>query len=223
MMGSLSQYTSDTTKHCHHTHVKTPYCHSNKKNFHKQCSHFMDWVEKISLFNFYVSLKISGASLVNDMIDEASNMADHYPESTWLSQVLPPGDVAIGHSVPQPSLFHKTQSHLSDNHVAAFMVNLKPHCKITVQAAATLFGLPNFQGALGDFFVLKQTYAECHGQRKSSPSVGLPFTHVHIWHSFRMQQCSAQDETIILPSCTVQALPPPPCPSDGATLCLSMT
>jgi len=208
MMGSLSQYTSDTTERCHRTHVKTPYRHSNKKNFHEQCSRFMDRVEKISIFNLYVSLKISGASLVNDMIDEASNMADHYPESTWLSQVLPPGDVTIRHSVPRPSLFHKTRSHLSDNHAAAFMVNLKPHHKITVQAAATLFGLPDFQGALGDFFVLKQTYAERRGQRKSPPSVGLPFTHVHIWNSFRMQQRSAQDETIILPSRTVQALPP---------------
>src|ERR1700683_537660 len=103
----------------------------------------MDRLKKMSIFHLYVSLKYNGASLVNEMIAEASDMADHYPESTWLMQALPPGDIAIRNSVPRPSLFHKTACHLSDNHTAAFMVNQKPHYKITVQDAATLFNLPD--------------------------------------------------------------------------------
>jgi hypothetical protein len=169
----------------------------------------MDCVEKLWLFNLYVSLKFSGMSLMNEMIDEACEMVDHYPEATWLSQILPPGDMAIRKGPPGTSLFHKTWSHLLDDQTAAFSVTLKPHQQnITVDKAASFFTLNDFRAALGDYFVLQQTYAECHGQWKSIPSVILPFSHVHIWHNFQMQQLSTQDECIMLPGCTVQALPP---------------
>jgi hypothetical protein len=59
----------------------------------------MNHVEKMQLFSLYVSLKYFGASLIDEMIDEAADMANHYPETTWLSQVLPPGNVAIGGAV----------------------------------------------------------------------------------------------------------------------------
>jgi hypothetical protein len=51
-------------------------------------------------------------------------------------------------------------------------------------------------------------YSSCCGLRKSRSSVELPFSNVHIWHNFRMQQYSAQDNHVILPARTVQALPP---------------
>ncbi|KIM88976.1 hypothetical protein PILCRDRAFT_61652 [Piloderma croceum F 1598] len=210
MMGAPYQYTSDTTERCHQTHVKAPYRRSNRHNFEEQCCRFMERIEKMRQFNLYVSLKYFGASLVNEMINEASDLVDHYPEVTWLSQVLPPGDIVIGSSVIRPSLFHSTRRHLSDDRTAAFTVNKKPHQKLTVDAAATLFNISNFRASLGDFFVLNMTYAAWCGQRKSSASITLPFTHVNIWHTFRMQQQSSQDKTIMLPSHTIQALPPSP-------------
>jgi len=171
----------------------------------------MDRLEKMRLFNLYVSLKYYGASLMNEMIDEASEIANHYPEATWLSQILPPGDITIGRGAVALSLFHKARKHLSDNYTTAFTVTLKPHChNMTINAAAAFFDIPDFCVALGDYFLLKQTYADRCGQHKSSSNVNLPFSRVHVWHNFRMQQYSAQDQRIMLPSRTIQALLPSP-------------
>jgi hypothetical protein len=169
----------------------------------------MDRIEKIHLFSLYVSLKSNNASLLNEMFREAAEVADHYPEATWLSHVLPKGDISVTGSASTPSLFSKLRSHLSDDHSTAFLVTAKPHhlC-LSIDGAATLFDLPDFHGALGDFFSLQQTYVERRGHRKSGPHCQLPFTHVHIWNNFKMQQFSSQDPRILLPSRTVQALPP---------------
>ena len=184
-MGAPYQHTSDITERCHATHVKAPYRRSSRHNFHEQCCRFLDRLEKMQLFNLYVSLKFFGGSLVNEMRNEASEMADHYPEATWLSQVLPPGDVAIGNSRPAASLFHKARRHLSDDQTAAFTVTSKLHYRnISIDTAANLFNIPDLRAALGDKFLLEQTYADHRGQRRSAPNVHLPFSHLHVWHNF---------------------------------------
>jgi hypothetical protein len=208
-MGASYQYTSDITERCHITHVKTPYCMSNRRNYHEQCCRYMDRVEKVRLFNLYTSLKINGASLLNEMVLESQEIADHYPEATWLSHILPPGEARTGLGVSKPSLFNKSRSHLSDDHSAAFLVTIQPHrpC-LVISQAADIFRLLDLRGALGDYFSLRQTYATRNGHRRSKPDCPLPFSHIHVWHSFRFQQYSTQDNRIVRPSQTVQALPP---------------
>jgi len=135
-------------------------------------------------------------------------MAGHYPEATWLSQVLPPGNVTIGNSRPAASLFHKAWWHLSDDQAAAFTITFKPHyCNISIDTAANLFNIPDLCVALGDKFLLEQMYADCCGQCQSAPNVHLPFSHLHVWHNFQMQQHSTQDKRVMLLPHTVQALP----------------
>src|SRR5882762_297093 len=169
----------------------------------------MDCMEKLRLFNLYVSLKSNNASLVNEMFNEASEVADHYPEVTWLSCVLPPGDVSIPGSTSKTSLFSKLWNHLSDDRSTAFLVNAVPHHRhITVNEAIAVFKLPDFHGALGDLFVLRQSYAARRGQRRITSKCQLPFSYVHVWNNFRIQQNSSQDYHILLPSRTIQALPP---------------
>jgi len=80
-----------------------------------------------------------------------------------------------------PSLFHKARKHLSDNHTATFTVTLKPHRhNMTIDAAAAFFDIPDFCAVLGDYFLLKQTYADHCGQCKSLLNVNLPFSHIHV-------------------------------------------
>jgi hypothetical protein len=175
----------------------------------------MDRVEKVHLFGLYISLKSSNASLLNEMFNEASKMANHYPEAMRLSCVLPPGDISIPGGASKQSLFNKVRSHISDNHSTAFLVNVTPHHTLTVDDAALLFKLSDFCGALGDYFVLQQTYITHHGQRKSMPACQLPFSHISVWNGFRMQQHSTQDPRIVRPSQTIQALPPSASMPDG--------
>jgi hypothetical protein len=83
-MGVPYQHTSDITEHCHITHVshvKTPFRQSSHHNFHKQCCCYMDHIEKMRLFGLYVSLKYNNASLLNEKFNEASEVANHYPEA----------------------------------------------------------------------------------------------------------------------------------------------
>jgi hypothetical protein len=208
-MGAPFQWTSDITERCHITHVKTPYRHSNRRNFHEQCCRYMDRHEKLRLFGLYTSLKSHGASLTNEMFDEATEVHNHYPEATWLAQILPAGEVAHLSKVPNTSLFNKVRSHRSDDNHTAFLVNVIAHFpRLDIDLVAKRFNVMDFRGALGDYFSLKQTNTQRRGQRRSATNCVLPFTSVHVWQSFRMQQHSAQDDRNVLPARTIQALPP---------------
>jgi len=141
----------------------------------------MDWVEKMHLFGLYVSLKFNNAGLLNEMFNEAAEVANHYPEAAWLSQVLPQGDISIPGGVCKPSLFNKVHSHISDNCSAAFLINVAPHHpNLAVDSAAQLFHILDFHGALGDYFTLRQSYAACCVQRRSMLNCELPFSHIHV-------------------------------------------
>ena len=166
-------------------------------------------MEKFRLFGLYVFLKSNNASLLNEMFNEASEVADHYPEATWLSQALPPGAISITGAASKPSLFSKLRSHLSDDQTTAFLVNATPHyAHISVNEAAQVFNLLDFRAALGDFFHLRQSFSVRNGKRKSSSECQLPFSNIRVWNNFRIQQHSTQDPRILLPSRTIQALPP---------------
>lgn len=206
--GAVYQFSTDTTERCHITHVKDPFKHSNRRNFHEQCCRFMDRVEKTDQFRLFVSLKAHGASLVNEMINEASEIANHYPEQLWLSRAIPEGETIVAKRSPSTSLFDKSHSHLSNDASTAFVVSKKPHAKLSIHEAAASRNLSDFWGALGDYFVRKQTHTERRGTRRSAQGCGLPFNRVRVWDSFRMQQTSTQDPSILLPSRTIQALPP---------------
>lgn len=211
-MGAPFQWTSDVTERLHITHVKRPYRASNRRNYDEQCARWMDRHEKIRLFELYTILRGHGLSLVNLMVNEASAIADHYPEATWLAHVLPADELRLnGATSSRPSLFQKARSRLSADMSTAFLVNLRPHYpRVTTREASEQFNLPDLRGALGDFFVLKQTHEERNGHRRSLDNCQLPFAILNIWQNFRIQQQSSQDSRILIPPMTVQALPPSP-------------
>jgi hypothetical protein len=169
----------------------------------------MDCVEKARIFGLYTALKSNNASLLNEMVQEASEVANHYPEATWLSHVHPPDEVQAGSGLKVTSLFNKSRAHLSDNNTTAFLVTAQPHLPhLPVKDAANSLRTPDFSAALGDHFTLGLSYAARKGHRRSLVDCMLPFSHVHIWNHFRMQQYSSQDSRILLPSRMVQALLP---------------
>lgn len=204
-MGASFQWNSDTAEHLHITHVKAPYRLSNRRNYHEQCCRFMDRVEKCLNFDLYTTIKTQGPSLAASIAAEASRIATHTHELTEHAEAVPVGIVP---SAPS-SLFDKHRSHVTDDRLTAFTVSIKPHyANVPIDTIAHSFQVPDFHAALGDYFVLKQSYAARHGQRRSTSDCRLPFLQIHVWKSFRMQQCSAQDSRVLLPVRTVQALPP---------------
>ena len=194
-MGAPYQWTSDITEHCHITHVKTPYRLSSRRNFHEQCCRYMDCVEKCLTFTMYTTTKTLGPTLATEIANEADQVAIDDSELPPLTS--PESNIGTTPTVPA-SLFTKTCSHFTDNQTVAF----------TVATVMSTFKVPDLQAALGDFFILKQSYSSHHGKRQSRVDCPLPFQCLHIWESFHMQQCSPQDSRITLPVHTVQALKP---------------
>lgn len=208
--GSPYQWSSDMTERCHITMAKMPFrLGSMRGDFAAQSARIMDRTEKTRQFDVFTLLTYNRATLVNFMVDEATTVANHYPEATWLSHALPPGEYRVRGAAAKVSLFDKVTPRLSDDLEVAFSVTLRPHyARQPIVNAAQQFRLPDLHGSLGDFFVLHESHAMRGGRRKSSGTSFLPFTTVNIWQNFRLQQHSNQDATILLPSRTVQALAP---------------
>ncbi|KAF7984714.1 hypothetical protein HWV62_13026 [Athelia sp. TMB] len=207
-MGAPYQYTSDITERCHMTHVKQPFRRSNRRNFVEQCARYLDRLEKVSKFDLYTRLRSSGASLLNLMVEEASEVADHYPEATWLSHVLPKDEYQVRGAASCLSLSSKTRSRLSDDLSMAFLLTLKPHYpSLYIADASAQFKIPDLRGALGDYFDNTTVHPQSR-QRLHLETCSLDFSYLHVWKNLRIQQRSSQDEHILLPVRTLQALPP---------------
>lgn len=207
-LGAPYQYTSDCTEKCHGLLVKRAWRQSNKRAHHEQMTRWMDRSEKARIFGLYTSLEANQLSLVNAVVQEASEATDPYPEDNWLSQVLPADHLRIeasGRSRPS-SLFTKTKHYHSNDRSIAFTIAERQHQTIPFSEATRTFKLPDLHPAMGDYLQDQEGHQR-HNRRRSGASCLLPFDNVKIWHSFRMQQHSQQDERIILPPRTIQALP----------------
>ncbi|KJA18321.1 hypothetical protein HYPSUDRAFT_145116 [Hypholoma sublateritium FD-334 SS-4] len=209
LLGAPYQWTSDITERCHITHVKTPYRMSNRREHHSQCVRYMDRVEKMNVFGLFAALTSNEASLLNDIVTETNDMADHYPEQTWLSRVLPEEEaVSTKHFKARTNLFGKKTSIVSDDEMTAIYLNVKPHFKaLSISTIANLYNLPDLRGALGDYFQ-KLSYLDRSGQRRSRADCSMPTSLFHVWQKFRIQHRSFQDSRIVAPHQTVEALPP---------------
>lgn len=205
-MGAAYQWTSDITEHCHIVLVKQPYCLSNQCDFHSQCCQFLDCEEKMHLFTLFTTIKTGGSALLNEMHQEANQMATHYPESQWISQVLPDEHQFPICTRQLPSLFKRAHSHISANETTAFLLTRTHFPQVSIEDASDWFMLPDLCPALGDWF-LGFSYAN-HHRCQSTSDCTLPFTHIRIWNNIWLQQCSAQDQQVLVPVQTVQALQP---------------
>ncbi|KAI6014080.1 hypothetical protein PISMIDRAFT_110851 [Pisolithus microcarpus 441] len=205
-MGAAYQWSSDITERCHITHVKTPYRLSNRRDFHTQCCRFLDRQEKQRFFQLFTTLKTAGAPLINEMVYEATQMQMHYPESTWVANVLP-NEQRVGSIASRKSIFDNSRSRISSDNSTAFLVTVKPHFpSISVDDTAFL-SINDLRPALGDFFS-GRSYTSRNGRRLSLPNCPLPFSDFHAWNKFRIQQRSVQDPLSLSPPQTIQAVPP---------------
>lgn len=157
----------------------------------------------------YMNSKTIGPSLVTEMANEADQVADHHPESAALiKEVLPETNIGTTPVAPS-SLFSKNCAHITDDQTTVFTVAITPHfAHVPSTTVANSFNMPDLQAALGNCFVLNQSYSSQHGQRRSRSNCSLHSDQIHVWTLFCMQPHFAQDSQITLPVQTIQALPP---------------
>lgn len=204
--GAPIQYTADVTEKAHSTEIKVPArTETNHRNYDPQIARYLDRAEKMRLFDLSTGLLSSGITLQLDTPDEEDDMTTpainpDVPSSTGESER------------PIRNLFHAAGLHckkysplerrMFTSSSTAFCLNRTPSLpSISVDDAAQMFRLPDLRPALGDYlkrFVYARRDADIPiigGRRHSNPNCSLPFTHLEVWFSVRVQAMSPHKAT----------------------------
>ncbi|KAF8425368.1 hypothetical protein L210DRAFT_3421346 [Boletus edulis BED1] len=225
-VGSILQWTADTTEHAHIEVIKDPASMTNNMNYDAQICRTLDRDEKCRLFNTTISLiqqpesgrtEDGGDPDLEDEIDGGMNDDDanfELAEELWsphrkatnlfavAQQLLeaPPG------SIPSPLrvfVAGSTAFHL--NHELSIR-------RMSIDDAAQKFDLPDLRGALGDYVNREGAFAQNFhvfgGPRRSSHDAELPFNELRVWYKVRLQQKSYHDLSTLGLAFTVHAHPP---------------
>ena len=200
--GVTMQWTADTTEHAHITEIKVPGRSGNNQSYSPQICRWLDRSEKHR--NFTLALSIHELQLQahnttmpeqlhNDPNDSDSDSTDDqdqnvtcwdssqpdlFSRAVWLSSNVTPLT-----PLPLRTLHTKT---------TAFQLNFRPSLPfIPIDDAATKFKLPDLRPALADYIHrlrdLRSSTAKIGQRQVSPPNAALPFTHVQVWYSVRMQ------------------------------------
>ncbi|KAI5994462.1 hypothetical protein EDD15DRAFT_2366590 [Pisolithus albus] len=224
-VGSILQWSADTTEHAHIEVIKDPASTTNNHNYDSQICRCLDRYEKCRLFD--TALALHGSTTESIPVPPVGQDADGNDSDTYdgdecrnvLDDIWTPKrkvtnffDVAarllaaLPGSVPRPPRTFIAGS-------TAIRLNYDPSLKrIPIDTVAEQFGLPDLRGALGDYLNregnVAQNFHTFGGQRRSPPDVHLPFKELDVWYKVRLQQKTYHDSSEITPTFTVHAHPP---------------
>jgi len=210
--GTVIQWSANTTEHAHITEVKVPGRSGNNQSYNPQICRWLDRSKKHR--NFTLALSIHKHQL-RGLDAGTMDQCDDDPDDTGLNA---DGDDDDGDNSwsnaphrepPHPDFFFRA-AWLSANstptmpfpprtlstNTTAFQLNFHPSLSnITVDEAAIKFRLPDLHPALADYVHrsrdLRSSTFNVGERRSSPPTATLPFTHLHVWYSVRMQMRSS--------------------------------
>jgi len=224
--GVVMQWSADTTEHAHITEIKVPGRSGNNQSYNPQICRWLDRSEKHRGFALALSIRelqlqahdTSAPDWYDDDPDNAtpdadaddcdedgqttiarwhSSQPDLFFRAAWLPMNVTP-------STPLPFRTLCTEK-------TAFQLNFHPSLSsVTVDEAAITFKLPDLRPALADYIRrsrdLRSSTFKIGQRRLSPPDAILPFTHLHVWYSVRMQMRSS-DATGLTDPQRVSAMP----------------
>jgi hypothetical protein len=225
--GVVIQWSADTTEHAHITEIKTPGRSGNNQSYNPQICRWLDRSEKHR--NFALALSIHELQLRTSNTT-TPDQHDEDPDDTTPGANANDDDEdnnrsnvsRWGSSCPDlfsraarlsanitPTTPHPLRTLCTDT--SAFQLNFHPSLPgITVGEAATKFKLPDLRPALADYIQRSRDLRSPTfkiGQRRSSPpDAALPFTHLRVWYSVRMQMRSSDASGLTDPH-RVSAMP----------------
>lgn len=214
-LGSVMQFSTDQTEHCHINMAKVPYEATNKKDYAVQMCRYLDRREKIHLFTAYQAwldcIRTGDDDVVErllsyrdeDMDDATADSEEHIAvddvlkgEGNVSSYSLRPDAVGrfARQFLPKPTVnfFQIDASLVPRNDTTAFrFISRIPCANVSLKTASKMYQLPDLFESLSTFY----------GRS------ALPYTEVDIWTSVRMQLRAVHDEDLILSPYTVIARP----------------
>jgi len=218
--GVVMQWSADTTEHAHITEIKVPGRSGNNQSYNPQICRWLDRSEKHR--NFALALSIRELQLQpydTDTQDQHDNNPDtdndeedndrpntprRDPSNQDLFSRATRLSASITPTTPLPLRTLCTET-------TAFQLNFHPSLSsVTVDEAAIKFKLPDLRPALADYInrsrELRSPVLRIGQRRSSPPDAMLPFTHLRVWYSVRMQMRSS-DTTGLTDPQRVSAIP----------------
>lgn len=219
--GVTMQWTADTTEHAHITEIKVSGRSGNNQSYSPQICRWLDRSEKHRNFTLALSIHELQLQAHNTTMPEQLH---EDPNNSDSNSTDDQDQNATHWDSPQPDLFSRA-AWLSSNvtpltplplrtlhtETTAFQLNFRPSLPfISIDDAATKFKLPDLCPALADYVLrsrdLRSSTAKIGQRRVSPPNAALPFTHVQMWYSVRMQM-RLSDTTGLTDPQRVSAMP----------------
>lgn len=230
--GAPSQWTADVTEHAHILMIKNPARRSNNDDIDPQICRYLDRLEKCSRFELATSLREQecGARGADNVDDDSSShgksdngAADNVNDDTRLFQSV----AKLGQPKRSPTNYFSKAHDLSTMLTTSSRVPFPPRTffagnsaislardpkvnRDTVDSIAVQFQIPDLRSALGDYLVRESSKLphSVGGPRSSRPDCSLPFTHLSVWHTVRIQQTPFHSTGELNAAQTVVAFPP---------------
>ncbi|KAG2109266.1 uncharacterized protein F5147DRAFT_773077 [Suillus discolor] len=196
-VGSLLQWSADTTEYAHITLIKDSADSTNNINYDAQICRFLDRQEKSS----------ASSSRMMDTDSEHHDLDEGplaYIDEAHLQTVL---DDLWGPKRVVTNFFRKAEQVSLDIKAARPLRTF-----VVVDVIAEKLSLPDLRGALADYIQREGTMAQkfhlLGGQHRALSHAPLPFDDLMVWFKVRVQQASYHTPSIIPPALTVNASPP---------------
>lgn len=224
-VGSLIQWSADTTEHAHIEVIKDPASMTNHHDYDAQICRALDRDEKCRLFASAICLITSQNQDLDksDIVIPDDTEEDHIDNADNVSQ----RDVLADLWSPkrQSTDFFKVATKTASESTSfpprtiiagstAIHLNIEPvHRRQSVDEVAEKFSLPDLRGALADYVSREgwQNRRKFHtfgGRRRSVADAELPFSELQVWHKVRLQQKPYHSPNELGPTFTVNAHPP---------------
>ena len=219
--GPVMQWSADATEHAHIQEIKVPTQLSNNQNYYDQIAHYLDCSDKCFRFDvaMYFQAQHEKVDLQEDGdadsdwedeydIDlDTSSLCDHMNVSPRIVDYFAVADALSHGAIPNAPKPHRTFSTFT----TAFHIANKLSLSMTIDEAATLYGIPDLHPAIWEYLQCVQHCTDDYpvsGVRTSDLHCPLPFDHVQIWYKLRVQQFLYHDGNRVDTPQTVRAYPP---------------
>jgi hypothetical protein len=215
--GAVIQWSADRTEHAHITEIKVPGRSGNNQDHNPQICRWLDRSEKHQNFTLALQLHVSDTDPAGALnCEEPFEDVESVDQPNDLSLVSPSPDLfsqaiqllaSVSPSTPLPLRTFSTNS-------TAFHLNRNPDlAPQTIDEVAVEFNLPGLRAALAEYIQRTRDLQSSTfkiGQRQlSRANAELPFTHLRVWYSVRVQVRSTDSADMSVPV-KVCAEPPSP-------------
>ncbi|KAG0695193.1 hypothetical protein DFH29DRAFT_880198 [Suillus ampliporus] len=222
-VGSLVQWSADTTEHAHITLIKNPADSTNHNNYDAQICRFLDRNEKCRNFQITTSIITQSRShqqaAASPTIDDDSHVGgpgvdeEVVADDLWGPRHIVTDFFKIAQQVSSDIKAAKPLRTFLVNTSMAIHLNFDASIQcILVDVVAEKFSLPDLRGALADYVEREgrtglPTFHKLQGPRCAQPDAPLPFDDLRVWFKVRIQQASYHGQSTP-PALTVNASPP---------------